>query len=64
MNGEYKKCPYRIHGERRASLTIKDEYTYNEVFMPCMGEECAGFEGGYCKRNPYTAISVIRDSNG
>ena len=36
-----KYCPYRVHGERRASLTVQGEYYYNECFMPCLKEECA-----------------------
>ena len=39
-----KPCPFRVHGERTASLTVAGEYYYNETFMPCTGEECACFE--------------------
>lgn len=38
-----KPCPFRVHGERTASLTIPGEFYYNETFMPCMGGECACF---------------------
>ena len=38
-----KPCPFRVHGERIASLTIPGEFYYNEIFMPCMREECACF---------------------
>lgn len=41
---ELKPCPFRVHGERTASLTVDGEYYYNEIFMPCMGEECACYE--------------------
>ena len=50
-----KPCPYRVHGERRASLTVEGEYYYNEWFMPCMRQECACFhidcDDAYCDRN-------------
>lgn len=52
---ELKPCPYRVHGERIMSLTIPGEYYYNEIFMPCMKEECVCFhrDGNdvYCDRN-------------
>lgn len=52
---ELKLCPYRIHGERRKSLTVEGEYYYNECFMPCMRQECACFhidrDDAYCDRN-------------
>ena len=52
---ELKPCPYRIHGERTASLTVAGEFYYNETFMPCMGKECACYEesygDAYCTRN-------------
>lgn len=50
-----KPCPFRIHGERTASLTVAGEFFYNETFMPCMGKECACFKedsvDAYCDRN-------------
>lgn len=52
---ELKLCPWRICGEKRMSLTISGEYTYTEMFMPCMREECACFhrdgDDVYCDRN-------------
>lgn len=51
---ELKPCPYRIHGERRASLTVSGEYYYREYFMPCMKRKCACFHidcgDAYCDR--------------
>lgn len=50
-----KPCPFRVHGERVASLTVAGEYYYNEIFMPCMGNDCACFHENdcdpYCDRN-------------
>ena len=50
-----KPCPYRVHGERKASLTVSGEFYYNECFMPCMRKECACFHidcgDAYCDRN-------------
>ena len=37
---ELKPCPFRIHGERIASMTVYGEFYYDETFMPCMGEKC------------------------
>ena len=55
MMDKLKPCPFRVHGERTASLTVAGEYYYNEVFMPCMGSECACFHDNcddpYCDRN-------------
>lgn len=55
MNKELKPCPYRVHGERTASLTVAGEFYYNEVFMPCLKEKCACFHSdsgdAYCDRN-------------
>ena len=52
---DLKPCPYRVHGERKASLTMTGEYYYNEYFMPCMGKSCACFhidrDEAYCDRN-------------
>ena len=52
---ELKPCPFRIHGERRESLTIAGKFYYNETFMPCMGKECACYKedavDAYCERN-------------
>ena len=39
-----KPCPFRIHGERKASATVHGEFYYNETFMPCMGEDCACYD--------------------
>ena len=50
-----KPCPYRVHGERKASLTVSGEFYYNEYFMPCMRQKCACFHidcgDAYCDRN-------------
>lgn len=46
-----KPCPWRIHGERTASWTVTGEYYYNECFMPCMGEGCAAFYNGVCRKD-------------
>ena len=55
MSDKLKPCPYRVHGERVTSLTMPGEYYYNEIFMPCMREECACFRvdcgDAYCTRN-------------
>ena len=40
---ELKLCPFRVHGERTASLTVAGEFYYNETFMPCIGEDCPAF---------------------
>lgn len=37
---EIKPCPFRVHGEKKASLTVAGEYYYNEYFMPCLRKEC------------------------
>lgn len=58
MTSILKPCPYRVHGERRASWTINGGYNYSESFMPCMGFECACFhvdmesdiDRAYCNR--------------
>lgn len=39
-----KPCPFRVHGRRVPSLTVEGEYFYNEIFMPCMGEDCPAFQ--------------------
>lgn len=48
-------CPFRVHGERTASLTVAGEYYYNETFMPCLKEGCPVFSQDcgdmYCYRN-------------
>lgn len=48
-------CPFRVHGEKTASLTVAGEYYYNETFMPCMKKECPVFledcGSMYCFRN-------------
>lgn len=50
-----KPCPFRIHGEKTASLTTEGEYYYNEYFMPCLREECPCYlDAGY-------EIRCIRD---
>lgn len=40
---ELKPCPYRVHGERTASLTVPGEYFYRETFEWCIGERCPCF---------------------
>lgn len=62
-----KPCPYRIRGERRASLTIEGEYYYNEYFMPCMRQECGCFHvdcgDAYCDRNgSYMKLGELKES--
>ena len=51
---DLKPCPYRVHGECKASLTIYGEYCYNEYFMPCMKQKCPCFHSdcgdAYCDR--------------
>lgn len=55
MGNNLKPCPYRVHGERRGSLTMPGDYYYNEYFMPCIQKECACFHvdlgDAYCDRN-------------
>ena len=50
-----KPCPFRIYGDRRASLLIEGECYYREYFMPCMEEACSCFhrdgDDAYCDRN-------------
>ena len=52
---ELKPCPYRVHGERKASCTVEGEFYYNESFMPCMKWECPCYHEAYgdalCDRN-------------
>lgn len=52
---DLKLCPYRVHGECTASLTVSGEFYYNETFMPCMKEKCACFHKDcgdcWCDRN-------------
>ena len=52
---ELKPCPYRVYGERRASLTVAGEFYYNEYFAPCIERECDCFRvdcgDAYCTRN-------------
>jgi len=52
---ELKPCPFRVHGERKASCTIPEEYYYNETFMPCMKRECPCYHedtgDAWCDRN-------------
>lgn len=43
MSEKLKPCPFRVHGERTQSATIRGEFYYNEYFMPCMGEKCAAY---------------------
>ena len=59
---ELKPCPFRIHGERTASMTVYGEFYYNETFMPCMGEKCAcyydsGDEIRCCRDNTYFILA-------
>ena len=62
---ELKPCPYRVHGERRASLTVSGEYYYNETFLPCMGAECPAFDERktMCWRDG-TGMDMRRADNG
>ncbi len=46
-----KLCPFRVHGERTQSLTVRGEYFYNEFFMPCMGDKCAAYFDGKCMKD-------------
>jgi len=52
---EIKLCPYRVHGERKASYTVEGEFYYNEIFMPCMKWECPCYHEdcgtAWCDRN-------------
>ena len=65
---ELKPCPYRVHGERRASLTVEGEYYYNECFMPCMGKECPCFHidcrEAYCDRGgAHMKLGNVREAD-
>lgn len=48
-------CPFRIHGQKIASLTIAGECYYSEHFMPCLEKRCPVFRvdcgDAYCYRN-------------
>lgn len=62
---ELKPCPFRVHGERVASLTVTGEYYYNETFMPCMQKACACFHvdcgDAYCDRgSAYMRLGKVR----
>jgi len=41
---ELKPCPFGVYGRRTQSLTFEGEYFYNEIFNPCMGEDCPAFK--------------------
>ena len=63
-----KPCPYRVHGERKASLTIAGEYYYNEYFMPCMEQKCPCFHSdcgdAYCDRGgAYMRLGEIKGAD-
>lgn len=66
MMTNLKPCPFRVHGERTASLTIDGEFYYNEIFMPCMGDKCAcyydlGDEIRCCRDNTYFILAKRED---
>ena len=57
-----KPCPFRIHGERTASMTVCGEFYYNETFMPCIGEDCPcyhdyGDEVRCCRDDTYFVLA-------
>lgn len=51
MSEKLKPCPFRVHGERTPSRTVRGEFYYNEYFMPCMGDKCAAYWNGTCMRD-------------
>ena len=59
-------CPFRVHGERKASCTISGEYYYSETFMPCLKWECPCYHedagGAWCDRNS-SYIKLSRRTN-
>lgn len=60
---ELKPCPFRVHGERTASLTVAGEFYYNETFMPCIGVDCPACrpQDNTCKRLPAVdAVEMVR----
>lgn len=61
-----KPCPWRIHGERTASLTIAGEYFYNEYSMPCMivYYTCGSSNYKTLKENELTSERDIINENG
>ncbi len=61
MSEKLKPCPFRVHGERVASLTVAGEFYYNEVFMPCMGDDCAAYSNGTCLRDGARFDMIIKD---
>ena len=65
---ELKPCPFRVHGERTASLAVEGKYYYNEIFMPCMQNACPCFHvdcgDAYCDRNGgYIRLGRVERSN-
>ena len=69
MMSELKPCPFRVHGERTASWPVTGEWFYNEVFMPCLRNECACFHDNcgdpYCDRNgAYMKLTKKGGKNG
>lgn len=61
-----KPCPFRIHGEKSMSPLVKEEFVYNETFMPCMGEKCAcyydaGDEIRCCRDNNYYILAERKE---
>lgn len=63
-----KPCPYRVHGEKRASLTVAGEFYYNETFMPCLKSECPCFhvdcDDIYCDRGgAYMRLGRLKEKS-
>lgn len=61
-----KPCPFRVHGERVASLTVEGEFYYNEYFMPCLREECpcyldVGYEIRCSRDNTYFVLAERKE---
>ena len=57
-NIELKPCPFRVHGERSASMTQNGVFYYNEYFMPCLENECPVFNDGKCSRSEFRDIDL------
>lgn len=60
--GKLKPCPFRVHGEKVASLTVAGEFYYNEVFMPCMGDGCAAYFNGVCHKDGASFDMIVKEA--
>lgn len=60
---KHKGCPLLIQQDTNPSMTVNGQSWTRTYMLECIGEKCAAYEHGFCKKFQAPAI-YVQDKEG